>query len=120
MLFRSTAIALSSLLPLLVLSRFSAPFRYYFRLTTFLTGLGIASAWGVIVSIALSLVGQSKNINWVVARSFHMFVAPLVGMKFTVEGEEHLETKPAVVIGNHQTMIDILCESPRSVWGPST
>lgn len=41
-------------------------------------------------------------------------MAPLVGMKFTVEGEEHLNTKPAVVIGNHQTMLDILCPSPRS------
>lgn len=76
-------------------------------------GLGTCSAWGVLVSLALSLVGQSKNINYVVARSFHGLVAPLVGMRFTVEGEEYLsETKPAVVIGNHQTMIDILCTLP--------
>lgn len=63
------------------------------------------------VSVALSLVGQSKNINYVVARSFHGLVAPLAGWRFTVEGEEHLTERkgPAVVIGNHQTMIDILC-----------
>lgn len=114
---RPTAIALASLLPILALSRFSAPVRYYLRLTTFLSGLGLASAWGVIVSVALSLVGQSKNINWVVARSFHGVVAPLVGFRFTVEGEEHLDTRPAVVIGNHQTMLDILCKSPRNNFG---
>lgn len=105
----------TTLLPtLILLSKFSSPIRYYLRLTTFLTGLGLASIWGVIVSLLLSLIpGQSKNINYVVARSFHGVVAPLVGFNFTVEGEEFLLPlieKPAVVIGNHQTMLDILCE----------
>jgi 1-acyl-sn-glycerol-3-phosphate acyltransferase len=58
----------------------------------------------------MSLVGRSKDINYVVARTFHALVAPLVGWRFTVEGQEHLDNnKPAVVLGNHQTMIDILC-----------
>jgi lysophosphatidate acyltransferase len=103
---------LSTIIPLYILSRFSTTTRYYYRLTCFLLGLGTASIWGVIVSIALSLVGKSHDINYVVARSFHGCVAPLVGMSFTVEGEEYLQnTKPAVIIGNHQTMIDILCKS---------
>ena len=60
----------------------------------------------------MSLVGRSKDINYVVARAFHAMVAPLVGWRFTVEGHEHLDdNKPAVVLGNHQTMIDILCKS---------
>lgn len=84
-----------------------------------LTGLGTCSALGVFVSVFLSLVGQSKNINYVVARSFHGLVAPLAGWRFTVEGEENLTKRegPAVVIGNHQTMIDILCTFSRYLCG---
>jgi hypothetical protein len=48
----------------------------------------------------MSLVGRSKDINYVVARTFHALVAPLVGWRFTVEGQEHLDNnKPAVVLG---------------------
>lgn len=98
------------LLPAVMLSRVFSPVRYYLRLTTFLLGLAANSAWGVIVSIALSLVGKSMNINWVVARSFRLSTAPLCGVTFKVEGKEHLEeARPAVLVGNHQTMIDILC-----------
>ncbi|SCV71831.1 BQ2448_4525 [Microbotryum intermedium] len=83
--------------------------RYYTRLTFFLLGVAACSAWGVVVSVIMALIGRASDVNYVVARSFHALVAPLVGVKFTVEGEEHLkQTKPAVVIGNHQTMIDIL------------
>lgn len=118
---RLATYSIATILPLYIISRFSPTTRYYYRLTCFLLGLGTASAWGVIVSIALSLVGKSHDINYVVARSFHGCVAPLVGMSFTVEGEEYLDTKPAVVIGNHQTMIDILCEySPRQSGLPIT
>lgn len=111
---RPTLIAFGALAPVLLLARFNSPVRYYTRLALFLLGLGTASVWGVLVSLGLSLwPGQSKNINWVVARSFHLLVAPLVGFNFHVEGEHHLvDTRPAVVIGNHQTMIDILCTSP--------
>ncbi|KAM0745851.1 acyltransferase-domain-containing protein, partial [Meredithblackwellia eburnea MCA 4105] len=85
--------------------------RYYLRLTVYLTGLATCSVWGVIISIIYKVLGKSKDVNWVVARSFHGLVAPLVGVKFKIEGEEILslpENKPAVLVGNHQTMIDIL------------
>jgi 1-acyl-sn-glycerol-3-phosphate acyltransferase len=37
-------------------------------------------------------------------------VNPLVGIKLEIEGEEHLDPKngPAVIVGNHQSFIDIL------------
>lgn len=107
------SVMIGSLLPLFyLLSRQSSLVRYYYRLTLFLLGLGSASIWGVFVSIVLSVVGQSSNINWVVARSFYLMVGPITGISFVVEGEHHLSDSnnmPAVVIGNHQTMIDILC-----------
>ncbi|GAA6060109.1 hypothetical protein JCM10212_003517 [Sporobolomyces blumeae] len=106
---RPSTLVLASLLPTLMLSRVFSPVRYYLRLSTFLVGLAANSAWGVVVSIAMSLVGRSMDINWVVARSFWKSTAPLVGISFKVEGQEHLEeNKPAVLVGNHQTMLDIL------------
>lgn len=105
----TVSVLLASLFPMVFLSRHVAIVRYYVRLATFLGGIATASFWGMIVSVVMSCVGKSKDINWVVARSFHAVVAPLVGIRFTVEGEEHLdEARPAVVIGNHQTMLDIL------------
>lgn len=107
---RTSTIVLGAIFPLYLVTKCSPALQYYYRLAAFLLGLGTASVWGVVVSVVLSLLGQSHNINWVVARSFHGVVAPLVGVRFSVEGEHFLSTvRPAVVIGNHQTMIDILC-----------
>lgn len=118
---RTATVLLGSLLPAVMLSRVFSPVRYYLRLTTFLLGLAANSAWGVVVSIALSLVGKSMNINWVVARSFRLSTAPLCGIRFNVEGEEHLaEARPAVLVGNHQTMLDILCTASPLCPGPSS
>ncbi|KAK4702501.1 lysophosphatidate acyltransferase, partial [Phenoliferia sp. Uapishka_3] len=102
---------LASLPFLMILSRQFSVIRYYTRLGLFLGGLASCSVWGVVVSIAYGLMGRRSDSNWKVARSFHAIVAPLVGWKFRVEGEEYLteqQYKPAVVVGNHQTMIDIL------------
>jgi lysophosphatidate acyltransferase len=78
------------------MARFFSPIRYYLRLTTFLVSLGANSFWGVCVSIAMSLVGRGRDINYVVARSFEASTAPLVGVSLRVEGRHHLEeNRPA-------------------------
>lgn len=122
--FNSTHSILSFylLLPLTILmflSTFVRPIRYYFRLLTFLSGLAVCSSWGVLVSVGMSLLGKSRDINWVVARSFWGLVAPLVGVRFRVEGEENLENGPYIALGNHQTMVDILCQFPSLPSSPS-
>lgn len=103
--------ALASVLPVIMLSKLFRPVRYYFRLTTFLLGLASNSVWGVLASIAMSAAGKAGDVNWLVARSFWKSTAPLVGIRFRVEGEEHLTDRegPVVMVGNHQTMLDILC-----------
>ena len=82
--------------------------KYYVRLTLYVSTLGLCSVWGVIVSVAMSLVGQRYNVNWVIARSFYNLAGRILNVKFVVEGEEHLETRPSVLVGNHQSMFDIL------------
>lgn len=92
--------------------------RYYLNLTLYLSTLGLCSVLGVVYSLTLSLVGQRLNINYLTARSFYYLCYPLIGMKLEVEGREHLEqlllqgengkAQSAVLVGNHQSFIDIL------------
>jgi len=82
--------------------------RYYVRLSTYLSTLGVLSIWGVLVSAGMSIAGQRFDINWVVARSFYLTAGRIMGIEFQVEGEEHMETPSAIYIGNHQSMLDIL------------
>ncbi|EPQ27691.1 uncharacterized protein PFL1_04829 [Pseudozyma flocculosa PF-1] len=100
----------ASLLLLALASPRSQRARLYLNALLYVGGLGVCSVWGVLVSIVLSLVpGQRLNINKVVARSFYYLTGTLTGIRFEVEGEEHFSNKsPAVLVGNHQTGIDIL------------
>lgn len=82
--------------------------RYYFRLGLYVSALSVTSVWGVIVSIAMTVLGRRFDINYVVARSFYFVGGRSMGISFDVEGEHHLEKGPAVLVGNHQTMLDIL------------
>jgi len=82
--------------------------RYYFRVVVYYSALGFCSVWGMIVAAGMSLAGHRFDINWVVARSFYTLAGKLLDIKFVVEGEEHLDTKPAILVGNHQSGLDIL------------
>lgn len=99
-----------AVLLLTLLSPRSQRIRFYLNSLIYIAGMGICSVWGIVVSIFLSLVpGQRLNINKVVARSFWRLTSPLVGIKFIVDGEHHFDAaRPAVLVGNHQTSIDIL------------
>ncbi|KAI0036711.1 hypothetical protein K488DRAFT_67345 [Vararia minispora EC-137] len=90
------------------LSNTSPLARYYIRLSLYVSTISLCSVWGVIVSIALAAVGQRFNVNWVIARSFYALAGRVLDIRFVVQGEEHLNTRPAVLVGNHQSMVDIL------------
>ncbi|TDL29367.1 1-acylglycerol-3-phosphate O [Rickenella mellea] len=98
-------------LPVMVLhtlSQSSPLVRYYVRLGIYLSALGVCSVWGVIISIAFALVGRRFDTNWMVARTFLLLAGKPLDIKFQVEGEEHLSKGPAILIGNHQSMLDVL------------
>lgn len=82
--------------------------RYYWRLTVFLGSLVVASTWGVVVAVGMTLVGHRNDVNFVVARTFYAVASYALDITVEVEGEEHLQTRPAVMVGNHQSMLDIL------------
>ncbi|EIW73132.1 hypothetical protein TREMEDRAFT_67225 [Tremella mesenterica DSM 1558] len=110
----ATAIVFSTLG---VLSRRYQRARFYFHLSIYIGTLGLLSAWGVVISLFAPLIGQRLNINYIVARSFYHTCGPLIGIEIEVEGGEHLTNlqkanggkgQSAVLLGNHQSALDIL------------
>ncbi|KAI9734285.1 MAG: 1-acylglycerol-3-phosphate O-acyltransferase [Cirrosporium novae-zelandiae] len=68
----------------------------------------LCSAYGVCASIILRLLGLGRLSQWTTARCFKWICRFTIGVRFEPEGEEYLETRPAVYIANHQTELDIL------------
>lgn len=82
--------------------------RYYVRLGIYLSTVGICSVWGVFASVGMSLMGRRHDIKWLVARSFYLLAGRFLDITIEVEGEEYLSQKPAVLVGNHMSMLDLL------------
>lgn len=82
--------------------------RYYWRISIFLGSLVVVSTWGIVVAVGMTLVGRRHDVNYVVARTFYHLVSHTLELEVEVEGEEYLQTRPAVMVGNHQSMLDIL------------
>jgi len=77
------------------------------------------ATYGVVASIVLRLVGYGGLSQWTVARAFKHTMWWTTGVMFRViedgkvengrrGGEEALQTRPAVFVGNHQTELDVL------------
>lgn len=69
----------------------------------------LCATYGVAASIVLRIAGYGRISQWATARSFKWVMRFTTGVRFDiVEGEEHLSTRPAIFVGNHQTELDVL------------
>ncbi|PYI30526.1 1-acyl-sn-glycerol-3-phosphate acyltransferase [Aspergillus indologenus CBS 114.80] len=69
----------------------------------------LCATYGVVASIVLRLAGYGRVSQWATARSFKWVMRYTTGVQFDiVEGVEHLSTRPAVFISNHQSELDVL------------
>ncbi|KAJ5523355.1 hypothetical protein N7513_012899 [Penicillium frequentans] len=69
----------------------------------------LCATYGVAASIVLRIAGYGRISQWATARSFKWVMRFTTGVCFDiVEGEEHLSTRPAIFVGNHQTELDVL------------
>jgi len=82
--------------------------RYHIRVVLYMSTMGVCSIWGVFVSVVMGLFGNRFDINYIVARSFYNLASSIISIRFIVQGEEHLDLRPAILVGNHQSMLDIL------------
>lgn len=81
-----------------------------FYIKSFIFGSLIASCalYGVFASIFLRIIGKSEYAQYTVARAFYHLFSRLLGIKIVIKNEHLLHKKPAVVISNHQSALDIL------------
>jgi lysophosphatidate acyltransferase len=82
--------------------------RYYLKTILYLSGLGVSSTCGIFLSIWAIIMGRRYDINYYNGRLFAKCMGLLLGITYEVEGAEHFETRPSVIVGNHQTMLDVL------------
>ncbi|KAI9670046.1 MAG: 1-acylglycerol-3-phosphate O-acyltransferase [Caeruleum heppii] len=93
---------------LLLLSVAIPTLGFYGRLLASHLALFVVAAYGVVASIVLRLVGYGRVSQWATARAFKWVMLLATGVRFEVEGKEHLQTRPAVFVGNHQSELDVL------------
>ncbi|KAF8076792.1 hypothetical protein FPV67DRAFT_1665040 [Lyophyllum atratum] len=98
-------------LPLIILRSIaatSATGRYYVRQGVYVGTLMTVAACSVVVAAGMSVVGRQFDVNYVVARTFYLLARNVLQVEIQVEGQEYLDTRPSVLMANHQTMLDIL------------
>jgi lysophosphatidate acyltransferase len=82
---------------------------FYARLLASYGTLIFCAIYGVFASLFLRLLGKHRTSQWATARAFHYIIALTTGVRFEiVEGKEYLRTRPCVLIGNHQSELDVL------------
>ncbi|WWC95939.1 hypothetical protein V866_002806 [Kwoniella sp. B9012] len=94
---------------------------FQLRLTLYAILLLLVSFFALIIGLVCTLTGRRLNTNYYVARTFYHVAGPILGWKFEVEGEEYLwklegegggqagkKGRSMVMVGNHQSMVDIL------------
>jgi lysophosphatidate acyltransferase len=82
--------------------------RYYVRVGVYVGTLTMVAACSAVVAAGMSVIGQRFDVNFIVARSFYSLIKKALNIEIEVEGEEYLNTRPAVLMVNHQSMLDVL------------
>jgi lysophosphatidate acyltransferase len=99
---------LAYLSPVIFAAWFTPIGRYYIRVGIFVGLLFTVGSSSGITAVVMAIAGRQYDVNWAVARYFYWVASRTLNITVELEGEEYLEAPPAVLIGNHQSMIDIL------------
>ncbi|KAL9085549.1 MAG: hypothetical protein Q9159_004647 [Coniocarpon cinnabarinum] len=101
----STRALIGSIVGLLVLEAMSSMpvLGFYSRCILSFLCMAACALYGVFASIFLRIIGYGGLSQWTVARAFKWTMRFMVGVQFVIQDEHHLKTRPAVLIGNHQT-----------------
>lgn len=94
--------------PIIIAAWFTPLGYYYVRLGVYIALLSSVGSASTFIGLAMTLVGRKYDVNNVVAYTFYWITSRMLNITVELEGEEHLQTRPAVMIGNHQSMLDIL------------
>jgi len=100
------------------------PLLFTLRVIVYTVLLLSVSFVSLFIALVSTILGKRLNTNYYVARTFYRVTGPIIGWKFEVEGEEYLWSlkhhggqgagdareggRSAVLVGNHQSFVDIL------------
>jgi len=92
-----------------IISSSSNPNHYYARGALYLSALFVVAMSSAIMAVPMIIIGRRFDIDWVVAKTFHAVASTLLDLEVEVEGEEIVDNNtPAVMMFNHQSMVDIV------------
>jgi len=100
-------------LPLLIVQQVAnqptpSPLRYYARLVVYVGTLFTVASCSFVAAVGMSILGRPNDTNYLVARVFYSIMHTALDIKVEIEGEEFIETWPAVYMANHQSMLDVI------------
>lgn len=81
--------------------------RYYARVVVYVGTLMTVASCSVAIAIGMTIVGKSNDVNYYVARIFYTLISRALDLSIEVEGEENFKDRPAVLMVNHQSMLDV-------------
>jgi lysophosphatidate acyltransferase len=99
---------LAYLSPVILVAWLTPMGRYYLRVGVYIASLSAVGLTSGFTAFVMAVAGMKYDVNHVVASTFYWVASRTLNITIEMEGEEHLETRPAVMIGNHQSMVDIL------------
>lgn len=72
--------------------------------------LVICAVYGILASLVLRPLGRHRIVQYLTARSFKLTMYLFAGVRFEiVSGKEYLKAqRPCVIVGNHQSELDVL------------
>lgn len=72
--------------------------------------LVICAVYGILTSLVLRPLGRHRSVQYLTARAFKLTMYLFAGVRFEiVSGKQYLkERRPCVIIGNHQSELDVL------------
>jgi lysophosphatidate acyltransferase len=94
--------------PIIFAAWFTPMGHYYLRIGIYVGCVAIGGSSGAFTAIPLAIAGRKYDLNYMVARTFYWLATRALNITVELEGEEYLETRPAVMVGNHQSMVDIM------------
>ncbi|MCJ1476616.1 1-acylglycerol-3-phosphate O-acyltransferase [Lambiella insularis] len=107
--FLTAYLILTLSLFLLSLTTAYPPFSFLARLFASYAALTLCAIYGVLASLLLRLFSAQHSAQHATARAFAHTMALFTGVRFEIlAGRPHLDTRPAVFVGNHQTALDVL------------
>jgi lysophosphatidate acyltransferase len=95
-------------LPILILRSISPKARYYINVGIYLGTMAVASSCGATLGLLMFAVRLKFDLNAFIARAFYTLAGRVLAIQVTIENPEYLDTRPAVLMANHQSMLDVL------------